>query len=112
MWKRCRPFPRARSFVLFAGCESFALPCFLLLGDRPAAAGNCAARAPLGARVGSRALAVGGQAAPVPDAAIAVDLDQALDVLAHLLSQLAFHGVVLVDVLKYARYLVVGHVKQ
>ena len=80
---------------------SCVLPLFVLLTlllDRGAApTGDGAARATLRAGVRLRALAARGQAAAVPDAAIAVYFDQALDVRANLLAQLTLDGVVLVD---------------
>src|SRR3990172_1246866 len=80
----------------------------LLLGDGAPPAGNGAAGAALGARVGSRALTPHRQSAAVPYAAVAVDLHQPLDVLAHPLAQLPLHHEVPVDVLADTRDLVVG----
>jgi hypothetical protein len=51
-----------------------------------------------------------GKAAAMTYPAIAADLDEALDVLADLLSQLAFDRVVLIDVFADSRYFIVGEV--
>src|SRR3990170_7110469 len=63
--------------------------CLLLLGYHAALASHRLARALARAGVGSRALAPHRQTAPVPDAAVAVGLDQALDVLADVTAQVA-----------------------
>src|SRR5205085_1259188 len=57
-----------------------------------------------------RALAVDGQAATVPDAAVGADLAQALDRLRALAAEVPLHLEVLVDVLAELRDLLVGEV--
>src|SRR5439155_26707330 len=73
-----------------------------------AAAGLLRALARAGVRL--RALAVHGQAAPVPDPAVGTDLAQALDRLRALAAQVALDLEVLVDVRTELRDLLVGQV--
>src|SRR5262245_5868334 len=84
--------------------------CGLLLGRSLLLAGDGAARPTLRARIGARALATDGQTAPVADPAVAVDLDQPLDVLADFAAEVAFDRVLLVDELADAVHLFVGKV--
>ena len=83
---------------------------FLLLRHRAAPAGYCPTRPLPGARVGPGALAAYRQSAPVAHAAIAVDLDEALDVLADLAPKLALYGVRVVDYFADARHVSVRQV--
>src|SRR3990172_1564980 len=91
-------------------CFPYGLSGALLLGDGLAPTGNGAARAPLGAGVCPRTLTASRKPAAVTDPAITVDLNQALDVLAYLLPQLAFHREVLVDDFANAPHLIVREV--
>src|SRR5262245_45832140 len=77
----------------------------LLAGNRPSLA---LARA----RVGVRALAAHGQAAAVPQAAVAAQIHQALDVHGDIAPQVAFHDVVAVDRLTKLQHLGVGQVSE
>src|SRR5579883_124249 len=72
------------------------------------AAGHRAARPPAGARVRARALAAHGQPAAVPQAPVAADLHQPLDVQVHLAAQVALDRVLVVDQLADAAHLVLG----
>src|SRR5580765_954937 len=86
--------------LLDMGLVLSSLPQDLLVGDglaRPLAR----------TRVAARALAADRQAAAVPQAAVAEDLLQAVDVLHHLAAQHALHGVVLLEVVRDRRDLVV-----
>src|SRR6476469_7886619 len=77
-----------------AGCRRFSLRHGLhrlLLGNR------ALARALAGARVRARPLAAHRQAAAVPQAAVAADFHQALDVERDLLAEIAFHTPLLLD---------------
>src|SRR5215207_9871422 len=80
------------------------LPSGLLL------AGDGLLRPLAGPRVGLGALAVHGQAAAVPDALVATDLDLAADVLRHLAAQVALDPVVPVDVVPQRDQVLVGQV--
>src|SRR5919198_753548 len=75
---------------------------------RPRAAGLLRALARAAVRL--RALALDGQAAPVPDAAVGADLAQPLDRLRALATEVALDLEVLVDVLAQLRDLLVGEV--
>jgi hypothetical protein len=82
----------------------------LLLGRRSALAGDRPAGATSGAGVGARSLPVRRKISPVANSSVAVDLNEALNVLSHLASQVAFHYIFAVDDLADAIYLVVAEV--
>src|SRR5829696_9571513 len=82
----------------------------LLLPSGLLLAGDGLLRPLAGPRVGLGALAVHGQAAAVPDALVAADLDLAADVLRHLAAQVALDPVVGVDVVAQPDEVLVGEV--
>src|SRR3972149_3078131 len=105
----CRPGRRAHSSALAFWCASCVLPCTVLTSWLWPGAGRR-----LCGGGGGGAGAGGGAARPrggaVAGAAVAVDLDEALDVLADLLAELTFDGEVAVDELPHSGDLVVGEV--
>src|SRR5215211_7625551 len=83
----------------------------LNLGGLLLLARNRLCRALAGAGIGVRALAANGQAAPVPQAAIAAKIHQAFDVHGHIAPQVALDHVVAVDDLADLQHFLVGELR-
>src|SRR5712692_4356101 len=93
------------------GCVLCHVP-FLLLGlrDRLLLAGHGLARTLARARVGARALTAHGETPSVPQAAVAADLLEPLDVQCHFATQIALDGEAAIDDLADLRHLRLGEV--